>query len=207
VTSNPPARHTTVPWPIAPMKAASGTMPHGDVWRFEPKWDGHRAIVRVRGDRVDIVSSSGSARTEQWSWIVAARAAFLDRDAVYDGEVIAYDERGSHSFGLVGRSDRPHALVVFDLLAAGGSELMSRPWEHRRARLEASLVPDAAIQLTPVASDGAVLWDVTRNAGFEGVVAKRVDSLYLPGRRTTSWRKVKHRLVREFVVAGWTPLL
>lgn len=196
-------------WPVLPMKATSGSMPRGSEWVFEPKWDGHRALVRVRDGAVDVRSSTGQPRTEQWTWLPAALLACLDQqvlaagELVLDGEVIAIEPDGRHSFAAVGRADRPHALVLFDVLVVGGDDLGQRPWRDRRAELERIVAPSGAVMLTPVTPDGDALWEATQQQGFEGIIAKRTDSRYQPGRRTPSWRKVKHRREQEFVVGGF----
>lgn len=190
------------------MKATAGDLPRGAGWSFEPKWDGHRVIVRVRPDGVDAVSSSGLDRIGRWPWL-ARSADLLDGPlaggAVLDGEVIAMDDDGRHSFGWVGDPSRPHAFVVFDVLSAGGRWLLDERWADRRALLDAHLRPAGQVLLTPVTDDGALLWEVMSAQGYEGVVAKRVDSRYVPGGRSTSWRKTKVRHVQEFVVGGWLP--
>lgn len=189
---------------MAPMKALSGRLPGGDEWAFEPKWDGHRAMVRVVGGRVSIASSTGKDRTGSWSWLHEPIAAALGgHDAIVDGEVIALDDAGRHSFQLVGRPDRPHSFVAFDLLALDGRSLIARPWDERRELLNASLAAQAPVSITPVDDDAETLMAVTRAHGFEGVVAKRRSSTYQPGRRSPSWIKVKHRHEQEFVVGGY----
>ncbi len=194
---------TPMRWPIAPMKATSGPLPAGEAWMYEPKWDGHRALVRVRGDQVDAVSSSGQARLARWPWLAALADGFDHDDVVLDGEVIGLDDQGRHSFQLVGRDDRPHAFVVFDLLQLGRLDLTPLPWDRRRAALEQVLDPTTQIFATTVTDDAEALMAATAANGFEGVIAKRHDSIYLPGRRTTAWIKVKHRLSQEFVVGGY----
>ncbi len=191
------------------MKATSGSMPRGQEWVYEPKWDGHRALIRVRQGVVDVRSSTGQPRTEQWAWLPPAVLGALDPavvaggETVLDGEVIAVEPDGRHSFAAVGRADRPHALVLFDTLEVIGDDLTGRPWSERRAALERIVEPGGAIMLTPVTPDGEALWEATCQQGFEGIVAKRTDSRYLPGRRTPSWRKVKHQREQEFVVGGY----
>ncbi|MCU1388582.1 MAG: putative ATP-dependent ligase, partial [Ilumatobacteraceae bacterium] len=78
-------------WPLSPMKATSGRLPRGDDWRYEPKWDGHRVIVRRRGDTVEAISSSGQNRIDRWPWLATAVAASCTTDVILDGEVIALD--------------------------------------------------------------------------------------------------------------------
>lgn len=190
-------------WPIAPMKATSGQLPRGATWVYEPKWDGHRALVRIADGQVDAASSSGQPRIQRWPWLAAVASCVQGADVVLDGEVVALDDNGRHSFELVGRADRPHAFVVFDVLAAGGRDLRSRPWSERRAMLEAIVEPTPQIFITPVTDDADALMTATRANGFEGIIAKRNDSIYQPGRRATSWVKVKHRCEQEMVVGGY----
>lgn len=192
-------------WPVAPMKAVSGTLPTGTGWRFEPKWDGHRTLVRRRSGAVAAVSSSGADRTRTWPWLVEAVSEQVSGDAIVDGEVIAIDEDGRHRFGLVGDPQVPHAFVAFDVLACDGRSLLDQPWERRRAELERLVRSGPALMITPTTDDGAALWDVTAAQSFEGVVAKRTDSAYTPGRRSRSWVKTKHRFDQEFLVLGWLP--
>ena len=93
----------TQEWPIAPMKAMTGrAVPVGDGWMYEPKWDGHRVLVRRAGGAVDAVSSTGKPKLPQWPWLATAVRAATDRDVVLDGEVIAYDDDGRHTFQSVG---------------------------------------------------------------------------------------------------------
>src|SRR4051794_5300775 len=131
------------------MKATSGKLPRGDAWMYEPKWDGHRVIVRKRGDDVEAISSNGLDRTARWPWLAdAVRGAIAD-DVILDGEVIAMDDDGRHSFGLVGRPDRPHAFIVFDVLAVDGDDLTTKNWRERRDILESRVTPTPPLSITP----------------------------------------------------------
>lgn len=195
-----------VTWPIAPMKAVAATaVPIGEGWTYEPKWDGHRVLVRRRGDRIEAVSSTGKPKHVQWPWLASIIAAATDHDVILDGEVVAYGEDGRHSFQLVGSRDRPHAFVVFDLLSVGGTECMSRPWHERRARLLATVRSGPQLSITPVSDDAEAIVEVTRAQSFEGVVAKKSTSTYQPGRRSSSWVKVKYRYEQEMVIGGYKP--
>jgi len=190
-------------WPIAPMKATSGKLPRGDAWMYEPKWDGHRVIVRKRGEQIEAISSNGIDRTARWPWLGDAVRTAIAADVILDGEIIALDDDGRHSFQLVGRPDRPHAFVVFDMLAIDGKDLSSMPWQERRALLDERVTPTPPLSITPVTDDADALMEATMANGFEGIIAKRTDSTYLPGRRTPSWIKVKHRREQEVVIGGY----
>lgn len=185
------------------MKATSGALPLGAAWRYEPKWDGHRALVRTGPGRLRAASSSGASRTDAWPWLPEALEGRCAPDLVLDGEVIAIGADGRHEFALVGRPDAVHALAVFDVLEAAGTVLIGRPWIERRRVLEDSVQSGPALMVSTVTDDGPALFDATARLGFEGVVAKRVDSAYRPGHRTTSWIKSKHRHEQEFVVGGF----
>ncbi|MCC5950933.1 MAG: non-homologous end-joining DNA ligase [Acidimicrobiia bacterium] len=184
------------------MKATSGQLPTGDDWVFEPKWDGHRALVRT-GATPTVASSTGRDRTGAWPWLAEALAGRCPPGVVLDAEVIALDDDGRHRFSLVGDAAAPHALVVFDVLATGDEVVTAEPWRDRRRRLEALVEPGPQLVVTSVTDDGSALWAVTAEQRYEGVVAKRADSAYLPGRRSPSWVKSKHRATQEFVVGGW----
>ena len=194
-----------LPWPVAPMKATGGRLPRADdtSWVYEPKWDGHRCLARIRGDIVDAVSSTGGARMQRWPFLQSLAGVFDHDHVVLDGEVIAMDETGRHSFQWVGRPDRAHAFVVFDVLQLDGLDLCPLPWQTRRDCLESILTPTPEVFVTPVTDDSAALMAATKAQAMEGIIAKRTDSAYLPGRRTTSWLKVKHRYQQEFVVGGY----
>jgi bifunctional non-homologous end joining protein LigD len=139
---------------------------------------------------------------------------------VLDGEVVAFDDTGRPSFGKLQtrmhvasaaevrrRAETvPITYVVFDLLHLDGHDVTPLPYVERR-RLLTELVPDDGCWTVPKHrdSDGAALLDAVRAQGLEGVMAKRVDSPYLEGKRSNSWIKVKARLRQEFVVGGWQP--
>ena len=192
------------PWPIAPMKAVTArAVPTGDIWKYEPKWDGHRVLVLRNGDDFDAVSSTGKPKLPQWPWLRRAVTAATDRDVVLDGEVVAYDDDGRHTFQSVGRADRDHAFVVFDLLDLDGDDLRDRPWSERRELLEEVVRPTSPLTITPVSDDADVMEAATRAQRFEGIVAKRMDSTYQSGRRAPTWVKVKYTNAQEMVVGGY----
>jgi bifunctional non-homologous end joining protein LigD len=191
----------------SPMLAAtSETLPEGPGWTYEPKWDGFRAIVTVSGGEVTLTSRNAKDLTERFR--EAARAAKLAvrvADAVLDGEICALDEQGRSRFSLLQEGTGTLALVVFDLLELESEPLLELPLEERRARL-AELVDSSAanVFVSPTFDDGEALLEAAREQELEGVVAKRLDSHYQPGRRSTDWRKVKVRGRQEVVVAGYT---
>ena len=155
------------------------------------------------GDDFDAVSSTGKPKLPQWRWLTTAVAQATDHDVVLDGEVIAYDAEGRHTFQSVGHADRDHAFVVFDLLFLDGEDLRSREWSERRALLEESVRPVPPLSITPVTDDAEAMEAATRAQRFEGLVAKRTSSTYQSGRRGPAWVKVKYRNEQEMVVGGY----
>ena len=191
----------------APMLAtASESLPHGEGWIYEPKWDGFRAIVTVSGGEVAFTSRNGNDLTARFSDLArAARLGIRTADAVLDGEICALDDRGRSRFSLLQDGTGRHALVVFDLLELDSKPLVELSLSERRKRLE-QLCDETrgSILVSPQFDDGDALLAAAREQGLEGVVAKWVDSRYQPGRRSTDWRKVKVRDRQQIVIAGYT---
>ena len=191
----------------SPMLAtASETLPRGEDWIYEPKWDGFRAIVTVSGGEVAFTSRNGNDLTERFRG--AARAAQLgirSANAVLDGEICALDEQGRSRFSLLQEGGGTLVLVVFDLLELDSEPLIGLPLAERRKRLQD--VVDSSrgtVLLSPQFDDGEALYAAAQEQGLEGVVAKRKDSRYQPGRRSMDWHKVKIRQTQDVVIAGYT---
>jgi len=141
-----------------------------------------------------------------------------DRRMILDGEVVAFDEAGRPSFGELqarmhvrapGRAllDRvPVSILVFDLLHLDGTSLVGAPYDERRSALEGlDLTGDRWAVPPAFDGQGAEALAASQAQGLEGVLAKRYDSVYLPGRRSPHWIKVKHVRMQEVVVGGWSP--
>jgi bifunctional non-homologous end joining protein LigD len=188
------------------LSTASEALPHGEGWVYEPKWDGFRAIVTVSAGDVKFTSRNGNDLTERFRDVArAAEHAIRSADAVFDAEICALDEQGRSRFSLLQQGDGTRALVVFDVLEIDGESVLDLPLAERRRRLE-PLVDrkKGGVVVSPQFDDGDALLRAAREQGLEGVVAKRVDSTYQVGRRSTEWRKVKVRGRQEVVVAGYT---
>ncbi len=206
---------------VRPMLATAGQLPPPDQeqrWAFEMKWDGVRAVVYL--DRGDLRVRTRNDREVAATYPeLRALAAELSRHRmVLDGEVVAFDEFGRPSFGELqnrmhvqapGRdllARVPVSLLVFDLLHLDGTSLVPLPYDERRTALE-GLDLAGSRWAVPPAFHGAPAdaMDVSRAQDLEGVVAKRRDAAYLPGRRSPTWLKVKHLRMQEVVVGGWSP--
>jgi bifunctional non-homologous end joining protein LigD len=205
------------------MLATTGALPRDESgWTFEVKWDGVRAIGYCRDGAVHFESRNLLDITPRYPELGGLADALGGRAAVLDGEVVAFDNNGRPSFGRLQTrmhlgaasevrqrmADTPVAYILFDLLWLDGRSLMNEPWTERRAALESlDLGAGNGPWQVPAShrGQGTVLLDATRANGLEGVVAKRVDSLYEPGRRSRLWLKVKNVNRQELVIGGWLP--
>jgi bifunctional non-homologous end joining protein LigD len=221
---DPPAEgYEPMPEQVAPMLARAGGLPadaEGGGWAYEVKWDGVRAVAFCAPGRVRLQGRSLADMTAQYPEVQRLARALGHRRAVLDGELVAFDERGLPSFERLQRrinvTDEAAArrrmkevavtYVLFDLLWLDGRSLLGAPYEERREALEALELEGTAWR-TPdvVRGNGEAFLAATREQGLEGVVAKRTDCPYEPGRRANGWVKVKHRPTTEVVIGGWVP--
>jgi bifunctional non-homologous end joining protein LigD len=218
----------TEPMPehLVPMLAKAGTVPparEDDKWAYEIKWDGVRAVLFSQPGRMRFVTRNGNDVTARYPELVRLNRALSMHRVILDGEVVAF-EKGSDpprpSFGaLQGRmhltresavkrlaKENPVTYMAFDLLWLDGRSLMDCPYEERRATLRALLADGERWQVPDhVVGGGRRLLAATREQGLEGIVAKRLDSCYEPGRRTGAWRKIKNTNRQELIIGGWLP--
>ena len=168
------------------LSTSSDSLPRGESWVYEPKWDGFRALVTISGGQATLTSRNGNDLTERFR--PAARAAELgtrSADAVLDAEICALDNTGSSRFSLLQEGSGTLVLVVFDLLELDSEALTGLPLVERRKRLEELIDPSrGGIVVSPQFDDGDALLAAAEQQGLEGVVAKRVDSRYQPGTRS-----------------------
>lgn len=187
---------------------------------FEYKWDGVRAISYWDGRTLRIESRNQLDVTRRYPELADLGLALGKRPAIVDGEILALDASGRPSFSLLQR--RMHAegsehirrlmkqvpviYVLFDLLWADGKSTLSLPYAKRRATLEELTVAGPNWQITPShVGQGTAMLSAAKSSGLEGLVAKRLDSVYEPGRRSPNWLKIKVIFGQEFVIGGWIP--
>ena len=210
---------TAVPTDLTPMLAVAGLLPpDDDRWGYEMKWDGMRVLAVVEGGRVRLTSRRGNEVTDRFPELRALGEAMGAREAVLDGEVVALDDDGRPSFERLQprmhvaspakarqlSAQSPVALMLFDVLWLEGHFVIARSYRERRQLLEGLGLAGASWQTPPTTyGDGERVLHTARELGLEGVVAKRVDSPYRPGERSSDWRKVKVVVGQELVVGGW----
>jgi bifunctional non-homologous end joining protein LigD len=183
-------------------------VPTGDDWLFEVKWDGYRAIVDVHGGEATLTSRNGNDLTARFESVAKAlERSVKTPDCVLDGEVCALNEEGRATFSAMqqGKSGTRYVFVAFDLLEVEGEPLLDRPLTERREQL-GELIDrrQRVVQLSEVFDDGPALYRAAQEQRFEGIMAKKRDSRYFPGKRTREWLKIKTHGRQEFVIAGYT---
>jgi bifunctional non-homologous end joining protein LigD len=201
--SSPPredARYSPMLATLAP------EVPAGPGWVFEVKWDGYRALAYVREGEARLESRRGNDLTERFASVAKAiEKAVKTPDCVLDGEVCALDQQGRSSFSAMQQGTGPLVYYVFDILELEGEPLLERPLSERREVLEDLLDRrNRTVRLSEAFDDGSALMEAAREQKLEGVIAKRLDSRYQPGRRTRDWLKVKTHGRQEFIIAGYT---
>jgi bifunctional non-homologous end joining protein LigD len=221
---DPPADPEREPLPdrIVPMLATLGGLPPGGDadWAFEIKWDGVRAIAYSEPGRLRFESRNLRDITVSYPELSKLNRALSHHQAVLDGEIVAFDENGRPNFGRLQRrmhvsgdsaarrlaKSVPVVYVIFDVLWLDGRSLLQTPYAQRRARLlELGLSGPAWQTPEHVVGNGAALLEASAAQGLEGVVAKKLDAPYEPGRRSRCWVKVKNKQREDFVVVGWLP--
>jgi bifunctional non-homologous end joining protein LigD len=205
---------------IDPMQAllAGGIPTDEDRYGFEFKWDGIRAICSWNGRSLRLHTRNRRDVTVRYPELWPVKDQLGSRLAILDGEIVAFDDRGRPSFeqlqrrmGLTAEPEvrrqmqlTPVAYLLFDILYLETVPLVPEPYVARRERLLGLGLASRHWQTPPhQVGDGQALMRASREYGLEGVIAKRLDSVYEPGRRSGAWLKVKNRLRQEFVIGGW----
>jgi bifunctional non-homologous end joining protein LigD len=205
---------------VLPMKAVTAPMPaEGEEWAYEIKWDGMRVLAVVEHGAVRLHSANGKDATGTYPELAGLVEALDGHTVLLDGEVVAFDDDGRPSFGQLQQrmhvtgpevarraAETPILYVVFDLLHFDGNDMFSLPYLDRRFLMGEIVEPGDHWQVPGhQIGDGESLLQATKDRGLEGVVAKRVDSTYEPGRRSAAWIKIKNLMGQELVIGGWLP--
>jgi DNA ligase D-like protein (predicted ligase)/DNA ligase D-like protein (predicted polymerase)/DNA ligase D-like protein (predicted 3'-phosphoesterase) len=198
---------TFSPTDMAPMLATHGSVDRltSTVWAFEGKWDGYRLLVDADHGALELRSRSGRDVTREYPQLQALAADLAEHHVVLDGEVVALDESGVPRFEEMQNRARSTRVEfwAFDVLSLDGRSLLRAKYSDRRRILEA--LADGGGLTVPelLPGDGPEALEYAREHRWEGVVAKRKDSTYQPGRRSQSWVKDKLWLTQEVIIGGW----
>jgi bifunctional non-homologous end joining protein LigD len=193
----------------APMLATlADDVPRGAGWTFEIKWDGYRIIATVAGSEAELRTRKDQDYTARFANVAKELAKALKTpDCVVDGEVCALDDDGRPSFSAMqqGKTGTPIVYFVFDLLEVEGEPIIDLPLVERRKQLEKLLDKrNTTVRFSESFDDGRALLRAAKQQKLEGIMAKRLESKYLPGKRTRDWLKIKPHGRQEFVIAGYT---
>jgi bifunctional non-homologous end joining protein LigD len=206
-----------MPEAIEPMLATLGKLPQdSEKWAFEFKWDGIRAISYWNGRQLSIKSRNLIDITFRYPELYDI-GPLLGASAIIDGEIVALDEKNSPSFAILQKRmniSSPGALkslaamriyyYVFDILFQDGKSLMQQPYTRRRRSLEKLNISHRCLKVSPsYLGKGQAILAVAKQHHLEGIVCKKVDSLYTPGIRSNEWIKVKLVKSGEFIICGF----
>ena len=200
--------------PLSPMLATAGALPAGPGWNYEFKWDGVRVLALFGGGPPELFARSGAVVTSAYPEIADLH---LPEGTLLDGEMVVLDAAGRPSFTALAermhvrernRAARlavtaPVTYMIFDLLFHDGTDFTGLPYLARRERLEELDLAGPRWMVPPSFGDGPATEAAARENHLEGVVAKRSDSVYLPGTRSPDWVKVKFDRTGDYVIGGW----
>jgi bifunctional non-homologous end joining protein LigD len=216
-----PGGATREPFPtlIHPMLASTGDLPAAPGWAFEFKWDGIRAVIYCRDAQIRLLSRNDRDVTVTYPELEPLGRALAGHAAVLDAEIVALDADGRPSFGalqhrmgvmqaskaLTLSAEMPVVAMLFDVMHLDGVSTIAEPYTERRRILDSLGLSGSHWQTPPwFESDGESLLVAAESQRLEGVMAKRAQSAYTPGRRSESWRKVKVERTQSVVVGGFT---
>jgi len=214
--------HVDVRWPstlIRPMLATLGPLPTAAGWAYEFKWDGLRAVVYIGDRRVRVFTRNDRDVSDSFPELQQLADAVPGRRFILDGEIVTLGPDDAPNFGALQQrmhvlkptsallSRVPVQLYAFDILEQDGRSTLQLPYAERRGLLEDLDLGDAPSKIPPywTGDAGRDLLTAAADIGAEGVVAKRLDSIYQPGRRSPAWIKTPRNRTVEVVLGGWKP--
>lgn len=197
-----------VPFPrgLAPMLATAGEVADLDdvEWCFETKWDGFRLIAEIDSGTLTLRSRAGNVVTKRYPGMSVLAAELAGHNVVLDGEAVVFDDHGVANLGLLQADAARAVFVAFDVLYLDGTSLVRKRYSDRRRVLEAIAANAPSLRVPPrLDGSGADALRYSQEQGLEGVVAKRRDSVYLPGKRGHSWVKQRNWRTQQVLVGGW----
>lgn len=177
-------------------------------WLFEIKWDGYRAITEKEKNKILLYSRNGI--NFQYTYpVIFEQLKFIKQDVVLDGEVVVLNEEGQPDFQLLQHysenQDRPIRYYVFDLLRLNSHDTTQLSLIERKELLQKIIPPNEVIKYSDhILEEGKSFFKVSQEKNLEGIMAKRIDSKYYPGKRTSEWLKIKNHKTQEAIIAGYT---
>lgn len=177
-------------------------------WLYEVKWDGYRAIAFCNKSKIEIKSRNDKSFKEKY-YPVYDTLKSLNIQAVIDGEIVVLNAEGKSDFGALqnwrSETDGELYFYVFDLLWLNGRDLTKEAYTVRKSLLEEFLLEDDVIRISQTFDqDGKAFFEAAKAMRLEGIIAKKADSVYAPGQRTSDWLKIKANLRQEMVIGGYT---
>ena len=204
---------------IEPMLSKSSTkVPVGEDYSYELKWDGIRALISLDEGEITIRSRNQHDITKQFPELNIPEKAFRATSAVFDGEIVCLDDQGKAVFhdvisrmhlsneGSIARASKtkPVFCYLFDCLYLDGRPVVNEPLNRRREWLADAVKKDTPYRVSEVIEDGQALYQAAVSMGLEGIMTKKNQSRYLPGKRSESWIKTLIRPTVEVVIIGFT---
>jgi ATP-dependent DNA ligase len=196
---------------VEPMQClAVARLPEGPDWEYEIKFDGYRALGTKSAGRVRLMSRNGNDFSARFPSVAKALSKLPD-DSIIDGEIVALNKTGRTSFNVLqnyNHADTPLQFYAFDLLHLAGKNLRDRPLGERRELLRVKVMPRMPEQISlseTLEATAADLVAAVKKQGLEGVIAKRRDSRYEPGRRSGAWVKMRINKGQELMIGGYVP--
>jgi bifunctional non-homologous end joining protein LigD len=178
-------------------------------WLFEIKWDGYRAIAEKNGKEILLYSRNGLNFMQTYP-IVADQLKTIKADAILDGEIVVLNDEGKPDFQFLQHysenQNRPIQYYIFDVLQLNGKDTTELPLIERKQLLEKIIPENPVIKYSDhILEKGKSFFQVSEEQNLEGVMAKKIDSKYYPGKRTSEWLKIKNHKTAEAIIAGYTP--
>ncbi|MFD6456089.1 non-homologous end-joining DNA ligase, partial [Nocardia sp. NPDC060220] len=205
-TRREPVVDTGFPRGLSPMLATAGEIESLTPvdWGFETKWDGFRVIVEIHDGTVTVRSRAGNTVTARYPRLAALGEELAGHQVVLDGEAVVLDDAGLSDISALQADSARAVFIAFDVLYLDGTSLLRKKYTDRRAVLEALGRLSPSMNVTALLEgSGAEAMKASRAQGQEGVVAKRLESVYQPGKRSQTWLKQRNWRSREVVVGGW----
>ncbi|WP_108460965.1 DNA ligase D [Devosia naphthalenivorans] len=188
----------------------TNSIPTGDNWLFEMKFDGYRAQIAISGSEVRVYTRNGHDWTKQFKVILEPLRTLTSGSVLLDGEIVAIDNAGRTNFSMLKSgiaAGIPLKFYAFDILEQDGEDLAPLPLSERKDLLEKLLGerrPQDSLQYSSHVVDGEAMFEAMCAGGHEGMIAKKADGRYI-GDRTSGWLKIKCTKRQEFVIGGWRP--